>query len=534
MFGSEVKGRCDVVGQLVADLCTQLDPVTVAIPDVPIVFNELVAMRKRLDGAILRMTARYEESGAWKGSGAKDFEDDLSRKTGTSKSSAKRSARTSKRLKKRPKTDDALRNGKLSPDQADAVTSGADASPEDEDDLLDSAAKDPLHTTRDKAARARAKADKDRAARHRRQHKLRGWRRWVDEDGMYNYLLRATPETGAEIDATLAPLFDRAAADSRHAGRLDTYEACAADVVADLLSGRRATSPTATDSPVPSEGGGRTSPTATDSILRSEDSGATRPTAGSSRSGPYAPGRSTATGTGRAASGSGPPGSAPPGTSKPRAPDSPGGAHSPDTDPPGAAASDPAAPDLASRDSVAPDSMAPDSVSPDERLPDRARNQAVRPDRKVIAFIDVAALNRGTANADETCEIAGVGPVSVASIRAMLSDATASIVIRDGVDILNVTHLKRNATAHQRTALEARGYQCEIEGCGTTHHLDIDHVTGWTLNHQTRLDDLSWLCRNHHDQKTRGNLVLLGPPLRRRLAPRNRAAAKPTQFRLAF
>lgn len=37
------------------------------------------------------------------------------------------------------------------------------------------------------------------------------------------------------------------------------------------------------------------------------------------------------------------------------------------------------------------------------------------------------------------------------------STRALAIVIRDGVDIRNVTHLGRQVTAHQRTALEARG-----------------------------------------------------------------------------
>ena len=153
------------------------------------------------------------------------------------------------------------------------------------------------------------------------------------------------------------------------------------------------------------------------------------------------------------------------------------------------------------------------------------RNQAVRPDRKVIARIDVSALNRGAVEGDDTCEIAGVGPVSVPVIRRLLSDAVLALVITRGVDVLNVTHLGRQVTAHQRTALEQRGYRCEV--CGSTHHLDIDHNEGWALTRDTRLEDLSWLCRHDHDRKTRGNLRLVGPPGKRRLVPRGSPPDQP-------
>jgi len=139
----------------------------------------------------------------------------------------------------------------------------------------------------------------------------------------------------------------------------------------------------------------------------------------------------------------------------------------------------------------------------------RAGRQAVRPEKKVVAFVDVEALNRGRVEGDETCEIAGVGPVSVSAVRRLLSDAFLSVVFRKGTDVLDVTHLGRQVTATQRTALEARG--CRCERCGSRHLLDIDHNEGWALTHDTRVEDLSWVCWHCHDLKTRNGLRLVGP-----------------------
>ena len=75
--------------------------------------------------------------------------------------------------------------------------------------------------------------------------------------------------------------------------------------------------------------------------------------------------------------------------------------------------------------------------------------------------------------------------------------------------MLHVTHLGRQVTAAQRTALEARGARCER--CGSRHLLDIDHNEGWTLTHDTRIEDLSWQCWHCHDLKTRHDLVFAGP-----------------------
>ena len=384
----------DIAAHLAAArvLCESLDPSLLPDGEVAGAFDALAETQKLIEGAVVRMSARYDETQAWKRNGAKSPEDDIARKTGTSTSRARKQLDTSKRLRRRPKSDAAVRKGDLSPDQADEVTSGADASPDDEDSLLASARKDPLHELRRKAADARAKADRDREATRRRQHRNRRVSRWRDSEGMYNLHLRGPADWGAEIDAALKPGIDRAFADARDAGRFEPVDAYAADVVRQRLLG-------AVDGAAPAGSG----------------------------------------------------------------------------------------------------------------------NRAVRPERKVIALVDLAALNCGHALDGETATIAGVGPVSVSAIRAMLADAFVSVVFTDGVDVRNVTHLGRQVTAHQRTALEARGYRCEIEGCGATHQLEIDHVTGWALTRRTRLDDLAWLCPHHHRLKTRRRLHLAGPTGARQL-----------------
>ncbi len=142
------------------------------------------------------------------------------------------------------------------------------------------------------------------------------------------------------------------------------------------------------------------------------------------------------------------------------------------------------------------------------------KSQAVRPDKKVIAIIDVAALNRGHVEGDERCEIAGVGPVAVSAVQRIMSDAFLAVVINDGTDVRNVTHLGRQVTAHQRTALESRGGSCEF--CGSTFRVEIDHIEGWALTHTTSVDDLSLKCWHCHDRKTRLGLRETGPPGDRR------------------
>ncbi|MEE8602629.1 HNH endonuclease signature motif containing protein [Euzebya tangerina] len=130
---------------------------------------------------------------------------------------------------------------------------------------------------------------------------------------------------------------------------------------------------------------------------------------------------------------------------------------------------------------------------------------------KVIITVDAAALKRGHAERGETCHIAGVGRVPVEAVKEAIPDAHLAYVIRDAVDA-TVVHVGRQVTAAQRTALQARGYECEVPECRSTHLLEIDHTTDWAISRQTRLDQLAWLCRHHHRDKTRGTHRLTGPP----------------------
>jgi Domain of unknown function (DUF222) len=130
----------------------------------------------------------------------------------------------------------------------------------------------------------------------------------------------------------------------------------------------------------------------------------------------------------------------------------------------------------------------------------------------VHVLIDHAALVRGYTVAGETCEIAGIGPVPVATARAIMADAFVTAVVTDGVEVSKVVHLGRTVTAHQRTALEVRDRECVVPGCHVRRHLEIDHVEPWAPTRVTRLDRLARLCHFHHAQKTYQGYRLEGTP----------------------
>ena len=92
----------DIAAHLAAArvLCESLDPSLLPDGEVVGAFDALAETQKLIEGAVVRMSARYDETQAWKRNGAKSPEDDIARKTGTSTSRARKQLDTSKRLRR--------------------------------------------------------------------------------------------------------------------------------------------------------------------------------------------------------------------------------------------------------------------------------------------------------------------------------------------------------------------------------------------------------------------------------------------------
>ena len=123
---------------------------------------------------------------------------------------------------------------------------------------------------------------------------------------------------------------------------------------------------------------------------------------------------------------------------------------------------------------------------------------------KVIVVVDAQALRRGGSSPARPVRSAGSAPVPVATVRELLPEAAIAVVIKDGVAVQNVTHLKRRTTAHQRTALEFLGIRCQVRGCDSVDFVDVHHVFEWARTHHTRLDELRVSCKHHHRQEHQG------------------------------
>lgn len=138
-----------------------------------------------------------------------------------------------------------------------------------------------------------------------------------------------------------------------------------------------------------------------------------------------------------------------------------------------------------------------------------------------VLRLDVSALRRGHVEAGETCEIAGLGPVSVAAAREMLGESVLKLVLTKGVEVRNVTHLGRGPTAAQQIALLWEQPCCQRLGCGRRARLQYDHVDGFEFRRtrHTRVDELDLLCQPDHDLKTYEGWALVPGAGRRPMVP---------------
>jgi hypothetical protein len=145
--------------------------------------------------------------------------------------------------------------------------------------------------------------------------------------------------------------------------------------------------------------------------------------------------------------------------------------------------------------------------------------ESPNPSFLALLRVDLDALVRGATERDELCEIAGVGAVPARVARSLLGEAILKLVITNGVDVVNVTHLGRGPTAAQRIALLWTSPWCTNSLCSHTLQIQHDHRKPWTEVHETTLDNLDRLCDPCHRRKTHDRWALVEGKGRRPLVP---------------
>jgi len=104
--------------------------------------------------------------------------------------------------------------------------------------------------------------------------------------------------------------------------------------------------------------------------------------------------------------------------------------------------------------------------------------------------IDMASLKRGHTENGEVCEIAGVGPIPVATATAHLGEAFLKLLVMDGTDVRTIAHMGRAIPAKLRTGLEERDRVCQVPTCDMSVGLEIDHILPFAEGGPASLENL--------------------------------------------
>lgn len=476
--------------------CVQhLEPERLTGEQAATLVTEFSTIEKAAATARMFTAVRVAQTDAWRGKGHATAADWLAAEAGITVRQAAAQLGTARKAQRLPKTKERMRRGKLSPTQAGAVTDGATADPDAEDSLLDTADRGTTADLQDQAAKAKAAAT-DAATRERRIRAERTLRTRTDAEGAFCLWLRGPAADGTRLLSLLKPFEEHAFRHGRTDGVRDTFENRSYDAFFTLLAWLQAQ---AHAQPPEASGQPSDDPTPRPSASRATPSPAPRPATSPPPPAPRAPASSPPSPTSPAPSSGAPP---KPARSGPRP------------------ASSPPQPTRQHPDQRPGQPPGPAGWRSPHPLPDRLPGGN---NVKVIVLVDHAALLRGHTTAGETCEIAGLGPISVETARQILQDDPfLAVVVRRGRDVINVAHHGRGLNAHQRTAIEATGMRCANLACNRTIAIQIDHRHPYAADPTTALPNQDPLCPECHRKKTHHGWHLEPGTGRRRLLPEDR------------
>jgi hypothetical protein len=236
---------------LIAEFVAAFDPAVYSGADAETLVARFDELERLAAAGKVLASRQVTDTGSWKAGGYVSKEEWYSRTTGTTLSNAAQELATAQRVSDFPETDAALRAGRLTSEQAAAVTSAAVADPTAERRLLFDANRRSLSGLRKECQAVRHAAGGASAANREVIHASRFCHHWTAEDGAFMLKARMTPEDGATLLAAMSPhrkkIFDQARKeglrDPSDAYELDALVALAAVTPAVDTSGKKTAPP---------------------------------------------------------------------------------------------------------------------------------------------------------------------------------------------------------------------------------------------------------------------------------------------------
>jgi Domain of unknown function (DUF222) len=197
--------------------------------------EQLGTIHRLADGVTARVAKRIADTHAHVAHGDRSAAELCARLVGVGSGDAKRAIDNATRLEGLPATDAAVREGRLSAQEAALISSVAVHDPTVESELL-AFAGDGLTPLRDACVKARARTE-DPDSRSGRQHAARTLKMWNATDGMLEGHFRLTPEVGGGLKAAIEEQTKKVFRSKNREGARESHDAYAADALAELVMG---------------------------------------------------------------------------------------------------------------------------------------------------------------------------------------------------------------------------------------------------------------------------------------------------------
>ena len=210
------------------------DPDDIPASQAVMLYETLERAGRAIAAAKTLLARRVADSGQWRSKGHGSPAEHLATIAGRPLGAARSELETSNALPALDATKAALLGGEVSESQGQIIANAAKANPEAERHLISKAQRANHQELRDEAQKAKAAADHDADARHRRIHSERRLSRHTDLEGAWNMHGKGTVVDGSIISSEIDRLTDEIFSSAGTAGIRECRDAYAFDALTEM------------------------------------------------------------------------------------------------------------------------------------------------------------------------------------------------------------------------------------------------------------------------------------------------------------
>jgi len=234
MFDVGVEGPLDAVLVSIRSLVAGVDLDGLERLDAALVVERCAEAERLLAALRVLATATLADKALWRREGFRSAAAWMASKTGTAVGTAIATMDMADQLGDLPVVAAAFRAGRLSEAQAREIAGAASEVPDAQEQLVEAAGKLTLRSLQEECRRVEAAAIIDDDDRHRRVHRSRNIREWVDRHGLGHLSATMTPDELARVMGEVDRRCDEMVVDAIRGGWFEGRDAHRVDALVDL------------------------------------------------------------------------------------------------------------------------------------------------------------------------------------------------------------------------------------------------------------------------------------------------------------